>query len=139
MNGELNQTTRKESYGPIDVDRRTLTKLIGMTGVTVIGAGTVSGSETVNSGEATVLMNIKPTFNNVLVQRTDAEENTGSGILLPRNTDLESGIARAIGDEATQVGEGDSLLYEGSGSEITIAGEKHVLISEEQIQSIVEA
>lgn len=126
------------SYGPIEIDRRTLTKLTGMAGVTLVAPQVVSDRVEANSNGTTAVMNIKPTFNYVLVQSNELEDTTASGIILPRNTDFQVGIVRALGDEVTHVGERDTVLYVGPGDEITIAGEDHYIISEDQIQSVVE-
>lgn len=139
MSDESDHTDGGVPYGPIEIDRRTLTKLAGIAGITVLGASPVGGSDAESTNQVTIQMNIQPTFDNVLVQLTESGDQNSPGNSPQQEEDaLSEGIVRAHGDEVTQVSEGDTVLFEGSGTEILVAGEDHLLVQEGQILVVVE-
>lgn len=94
-------------------------------------------------------MGIRPLQDRVLVQRLASEEKTSSGLYIPdtaKEKPLE-GLVRAVGpgkraDNGSEipmtVSEGDKVLFgKYSGTEITIAGEEHLILREDEILAIV--
>lgn len=94
-------------------------------------------------------MGIRPLQDRVLVQRLESEERTSSGIYIPdtaKEKPLE-GVVRAVGPGkradngetiAMSVSEGDKVLFgKYSGTEITIGGEEHLILREDEILAIV--
>lgn len=94
-------------------------------------------------------MNIQPLYDRVLIQRVESDEKTSSGIIIPdtaKEKPLE-GIVRATGKGkvadngetiALQVSEGDKVLFgKYSGTEVTIAGEEHLILREDEILAII--
>ena len=91
-----------------------------------------------------------PLYDRVLIQRVESEEKTDSGIIIPdsaKEKPLE-GRVRAAGDGKVsdsgdnvplQVSEGDKVLFgKYSGTEVTIGGEEHLILSEDEILAIIE-
>ncbi len=94
-------------------------------------------------------MNIKPLYDRVLIQRVESDDKTESGIIIPdtaKEKPLE-GIVRATGQGkvadngetiALQVKEGDKILFgKYSGTEVTIAGEEHLILREDDILAVI--
>jgi chaperonin GroES len=94
-------------------------------------------------------MGIKPLQDRVLVQRLQGEEKTSSGLIIPdtaKEKPLEA-IVRAVGagkrnDKgeliAMSVAEGDKVLFgKYSGTEITLGGEEHLILREDEILAII--
>jgi chaperonin GroES len=94
-------------------------------------------------------MGIKPLQDRVLVQRLESEEKTASGIIIPdtaKEKPLEA-VVRAVGPGKVSdagetipmtVSEGDKVLFgKYSGTEITIAGEEHLILREDEILAII--
>ena len=94
-------------------------------------------------------MNIQPLYDRVLIQRVESEERTEAGIIIPDSAQEkpQEGIVRATGDgkvgddgEAIplRVSEGDKVLFgKYSGTEVTIAGEEHLILREDEILAII--
>ena len=90
---------------------------------------------------------IKPLADNVLLKPVEAEDKTASGILLPDSAKEKSkkGTVQAIGNgkyidgqlKPLEVKVGDVVLYSW-GDEIKIDGEDFVLVSESNIQAVIE-
>ncbi len=90
---------------------------------------------------------IRPLSDNVLVKPAMAEEKTASGILLPDSAKEKTkrGAVMAIGAGKTEEGKimpmqvkvGDTVLYSW-GEELKIEGEEYVLVSESNIQAVIE-
>ncbi|MBA2665113.1 MAG: co-chaperone GroES [Bradymonadaceae bacterium] len=91
----------------------------------------------------------QPLYDRVLVQRTPGEEKTSSGIIIPdtaKEKPLE-GVVRATGKGkrhengdliALQVKEGDRVLFgKYSGTDVTINGEDHLILREDEILAII--
>lgn len=149
MRKQPDDTTIGESYGPIEIDRRTVSKLAGMAGVAVFTPATVRGSNQTQSDQTTFNMNIQPLYDRVLVQSVESDERTDSGIIIPNGAQEvpQEGIVRAtgdgpVGDDGGQiplkVTEGDKVLFaEDAGTEVNIAGEEHLILREGEILAII--
>ncbi len=94
-------------------------------------------------------MNIQPLYDRVLIQRVESDEKTKSGIIIPdsaKEKPLE-GIVRAAGQGKVsdsgdtiplQVSEGDKVLFgKYSGTEVTIGGEEHLILREDELLAII--
>ena len=96
-------------------------------------------------------MKFRPLFDRVLVKRVEKEETTEGGIIIPDNAKekpmeaevlavgkgkpLESGKLRAL-----DVKEGDRVLFrKWTGTEVTIEGEEHLVLREDDILAITES
>lgn len=90
---------------------------------------------------------IRPLADNVLLKPTPQEEKTASGIILPDNAKEKSkrGSVEAVGQGKYEDGKlipmnvavGDEVLYSW-GDEIKIDGIEYVLVSESNIQAVIE-
>ena len=93
-------------------------------------------------------MKVQPLYDRVLVQRLQGEEMTASGLIIPdtaKEKPLE-GIVRSTGLGVSdgeggyvkmQVKEGDRVLFgKYSGTEITLEGEEHLILKEDEILAI---
>lgn len=95
-------------------------------------------------------MNIKPLFDNVLVQPSKAEEKLPSGILLPDSAKdkPQMGVIRAVGPGVTDekgtkvpmnVKVGQKVMYKKwGGNEIKVNGEEMMIVEQKDILAIVE-
>ena len=95
-------------------------------------------------------MRIEPLGDKVVVKRTDAEEMTAGGIVLPdaarekpqEGRVLSVGNGRLMDDGSRsrlQVNEGDRVLFTSySGTEIEIDGEQLLIMSEAEILAVFE-
>lgn len=94
-------------------------------------------------------MKVKPLYDRVLIQRVASEEKTAGGIFIPdtaKEKPLE-GIVRAVGTGKVsdsgesigmQVSEGDRVLFgKYSGTEISVNGEEHLILREDEILAII--
>lgn len=89
-------------------------------------------------------MKVKPLADRVLVQPTAAEEVTASGIIIPDSAKEKplKGKVLAVGngtkDEEMVLKEGDTVLYgKYSGTEITIDGEKLLIMKQSEVLAVV--
>jgi chaperonin GroES len=95
-------------------------------------------------------MKVKPLQDRILIKRTQEEEKTKGGIIIPdaaKEKPVE-GIVIAVGDGkvldngqrfAPQVKPGDKILFgKYSGTEIKVDGEEHLILREDDILAIVE-
>lgn len=95
-------------------------------------------------------MKIQPLHDRVLIQRVEQEAKTSSGIIIPdsaKEKPLE-GLVRAAGKGkvgkdgeviALQVKEGDKVLFgKYSGTDVTINGEEHLILREDEILAIIQ-
>ncbi len=94
-------------------------------------------------------MNLKPLFDNVVVEHVEQDEKTAGGVFLPDTAKEkpQEGIIRAIGsgrvtDKGTTVDMhvkvGDRVIYRKySGSEIKIDGTEYLFVPEKDILAIV--
>jgi chaperonin GroES len=95
-------------------------------------------------------MKIKPLHDRVIVRRSDAEEKTASGIIIPDTAKEkpQEGIVVAVGsgirkEDGTvlplDVKEGDKILFgKYAGTEIKLDGEELLMMKEDDILGIIE-
>lgn len=95
-------------------------------------------------------MKIKPLHDRVIVKRSDAEEKTASGIIIPDTAKEkpQEGVVIAVGsgvrkDDGTliplDVKEGDKVLFgKYAGTEIKLDGEEFLMMKEDDIMGIIE-
>ncbi|MDH3592358.1 MAG: co-chaperone GroES [Planctomycetota bacterium] len=95
--------------------------------------------------------NIRPLGQNVLLRRLEAEEKTKGGIYLPDTAKEKprEGEVLAIGEGEVgkdgkrkdfQVKTGDRVIFSSyAGTEVKMAGEEFLIISEDDILGVVEA
>ena len=93
-------------------------------------------------------MKIQPLHDRVIVKRTEEEEKTKGGIIIPDTAKEkpQEGIITAVGSGKTEDGkkvalevkEGDRVLFgKYAGTEITIEGEEHLIMKEDDIIAII--
>lgn len=93
-------------------------------------------------------MNIQPLFDNVLIEPTDAEEKTASGILLPDTAKEkpQTGKVVAVGNGKEKDGKtvpvvvkvGDVVLYKKwGGNEVKLEGKEYTLVGQEDILAVI--
>jgi chaperonin GroES len=95
-------------------------------------------------------MKVKPLQDRILIKRTQEEEKTKGGIIIPdaaKEKPVE-GIVVAVGDGkvldngqrlAPSVKAGDKILFgKYSGTEIKVDGEDHLILREDEIFAIIE-
>jgi chaperonin GroES len=97
-----------------------------------------------------VYVNLKPLFDNVVVEHVEQQDKTTGGVFLPDTAKEkpQEGVIRAIGDgrvldNGTKLGMnvkvGDRVLYRKySGSEVKIDGTEYLIIPEKDILAIVD-
>ena len=95
-------------------------------------------------------MNLKPLFDNVVVEHVEQDDKTSGGVFLPDTAKekAQEGIIRAIGSgRVTDKGSvvdmhvrvGDRVLYRKySGSEVKIDGTEYLIIPEKDILAVVD-
>jgi len=95
-------------------------------------------------------MKIKPLHDRVIVKRSDAEQKTASGIIIPDTAKEkpQEGVVIAVGkgirkEDGTvfplDVKKGDKVLFgKYSGTEIKIEGEELLMMKEDDILGIIE-
>ena len=95
-------------------------------------------------------MNLKPMFDNVVVEHIEQDDKTTGGVFLPDTAKEkpQEGIIRAVGagrvtDKGTKldmhVKVGDRVLYRKySGSEVKIDGTEYLIIPEKDILALVQ-
>ena len=85
-------------------------------------------------------MNFKPLGKRVLVQRTEVEEKTASGIILVDSAKEKpnTAIVKAVGSEVTELNEGDTVVFEQfRGTELTLQGEDYLVLELENIIGVM--
>ena len=93
-------------------------------------------------------MNVKPLNDRVLVKRTESEERSAGGIIIPDTAKEkpQEGTVIAVGPGKLDKGErialnvsvGDRVLFgKYSGTEVNIGGVEHTLLREEDIFAIL--
>ena len=94
-------------------------------------------------------MKIKPLYDRVVVKKTEVEQKTAGGIILPDTAKEESQIGEvvAVGEgrllvngevRPLKVQEGDNVLYRKyAGNEVELDGEKYLIIREEDILAVI--
>ena len=133
---EPTSDTKQRQYESVTVSRRSLVKLAGIAGVTVSATGHLGGVAAQDTDEITITMNINPIFDRVLIQETETEERTAGGIVPGQDDGYLRGTVRAAG-EVEHVDEHEDVLYLDTGVQVSIAGEAHRIVNEEDILAIV--
>jgi len=94
-------------------------------------------------------MALKPLNDRVLIKRLDGETTTAGGIIIPDNAKEKpmEGVVVAAGQgkildngkvAALEVKEGDKVFFRKyAGTEVTIEGEEHLIMREEEILAVV--
>ena len=85
-------------------------------------------------------MNFKPLGKRVLVERTEVEEKTASGIILVDSAKEKpnTAIVKAVGSEVTELKEGDTIVFEQfRGTEFTLNGEDFLVLDLENIIGVM--
>jgi chaperonin GroES len=95
-------------------------------------------------------MKFTPLNDRILVKRSDSEQTTKSGIIIPDNAQEKpmQGVVKAVGPgkstddgslRALLVQEGHTVLFRKyAGTDVTIEGEEHLIMREDEILAIVE-
>jgi len=87
-------------------------------------------------------MNFKPLGERVLVERTEVENKTASGIIIPDNAKEKPQTAKvvAIGDKVEDVRVGDTIMFEQyRGTELKLEGEEYLILNIENVIGILDA
>lgn len=94
-------------------------------------------------------MKIKPLHDRILLKRSEGEEKTKGGIIIPDSAKErpQEGVIVAVGPGKTledgsvremQVKAGDKVLYSKySGTEVKLDGEEHLIVREDDILAII--
>jgi chaperonin GroES len=96
------------------------------------------------------MMKIQPLHDRVIVKRSEEEEKTKGGIIIPdtakekpiMGTVIAVGSGKIEGEDKKRVPldvkEGDKVLFSKyAGTEVTIEGEEHLIMKEEDIIAVV--
>jgi chaperonin GroES len=89
-------------------------------------------------------MDVQPLRNRILVLPKESEEKTAGGIYIPDTAKekTQEGVVVSVGEPGESgympVKKGDHVLYETySGSEIDVAGKKHLILKVKDILAII--
>ncbi|HJE03364.1 10 kDa chaperonin [Aliarcobacter thereius] len=85
-------------------------------------------------------MNFKPLGERVLVERTEIENKTASGIIIPDNAKEKPASAKvlAIGNKVEDIKVGDTIIFEQyRGTEIKIDGNDYLVLNVENILGVM--
>jgi chaperonin GroES len=85
-------------------------------------------------------MNFKPLGKRVLVKRLEEESVTSSGIIIPDNAKEKPsrGEVVAVSSEVTELAAGNNVVFgKYSGNEISLDGEKYLVIDTDDIFGII--
>ncbi len=85
-------------------------------------------------------MSFKPLGKRVLVQRTEVETKTASGIILVDSAKEKPNTAKvvAIGSEVTELNEGDTIVFENfRGTELTLEGVDYLILDIENVMGVM--
>jgi len=94
-------------------------------------------------------MKVVPLNDKILVERTEAEEKTAGGIVLPDTAKekpkqgkiLELGEGKVLDNgkrAAFQIKKGDKVLFSSyAGSEVTVDGKEYLIMTEDDILAVV--
>ncbi|MFH1071923.1 MAG: co-chaperone GroES [Nanoarchaeota archaeon] len=87
-------------------------------------------------------MKFKPLKDKVLVKPSESEEKTSGGIYIPDTAKdkTQEGIVVAVGEgEYMPLKVGNKVIYESfAGTEITIKGEKHLIMNIKDVLGMIE-
>ena len=93
---------------------------------------------------------IIPLYDRVLLKRTESEQTSAGGIIIPDTAQEKTQIGKveAVGEgkvlndgsiKSLKVKKGDKVLFgKYSGTEIKVGGEEHLIVREDEILGIVE-
>jgi chaperonin GroES len=96
------------------------------------------------------MMKVRPLHDRVLVKRTEGEEMTAGGIIIPDTAKEKpsQGVVVAVGEGkrddkgqriALDVKAGDRVLFgKYAGTEVKVGGDEHLILREDDIQGIIE-
>ena len=82
----------------------------------------------------------KPLGKRVLVQRTEVEEKTASGIILVDSAKEKpnTAVVKSIGGDVTELKEGDTIVFEQfRGTEFSLDGEDYLVLDIENIIGVM--
>jgi chaperonin GroES len=85
-------------------------------------------------------MTFKPLGKRVLVERTEVEEKTASGIILVDSAKEKpnTAVVKAVGSEVTELKEGDTIVFEQyRGTEFTLDGQDYLVLEIENIIGVM--
>ncbi len=85
-------------------------------------------------------MNFKPLGKRVLVQRTEVEEKTASGIILVDSAKEKPNTAKveAVGSEVTELAVGDTIVFEQfRGTELSLEGVDYLVLDIENVIGVM--
>lgn len=85
-------------------------------------------------------MSFKPLGKRVLVERTEVEAKTASGIILVDSAKEKPNTATvvAVGSEVTELKEGDSIVFENfRGTELTLEGVDYLILDIENVMGVM--
>ncbi|ADG92362.1 MULTISPECIES: co-chaperone GroES [Arcobacter] len=85
-------------------------------------------------------MTFKPLGKRVLVERTEVESKTASGIILVDSAKEKpnTAVVKAIGSEVTELKEGDTIVFEQyRGTEFTLDGQDYLVLEIENIIGVM--
>ncbi|QKJ22004.1 co-chaperone GroES [Poseidonibacter lekithochrous] len=83
---------------------------------------------------------LKPLGKRVLVQRTEVEEKTASGIILVDSAKEKpnTAVVKSIGGDVTELKEGDTIVFEQfRGTEFSLDGEDYLVLDIENIIGVM--
>jgi len=87
-------------------------------------------------------MNFKPLGERVLVERTEIENKTASGIIIPDNAKEKPQTAKvvAIGDKVEDVRVGDTVMFEQyRGTELKLEEQEYLILNIENVIGILDS
>jgi len=85
-------------------------------------------------------MALKPLGKRVLVQRTEVEEKTASGIILVDSAKEKpnTALVKAVGSEVTELKKGDTIVFEQfRGTELSLEGEDYLVLDLENVIGVM--
>ncbi len=85
-------------------------------------------------------MTFKPLGKRVLVERTEVESKTASGIILVDSAKEKpnTAVVKAVGSEVTELKEGDTIVFEQyRGTEFTLDGQDYLVLEVENIIGVM--
>ncbi len=85
-------------------------------------------------------MNFQPLGKRVLVKRSDEQNTTASGIIIPDNAQEKPSMGEvvAISSEVSELACGDKVVFgKYGGNEITLNGTKYLILETEDIFGII--
>ena len=106
-------------------------------------------TKTRKSSKAATKTNVTPLGDNIIVRRTEAEDRTAGGIVLPESAKEKprEGIVVAVGDGrlndkgariAPQVKKKDRVIFSSyAGTEVSVGGEDLRIVREEEILAVL--